>query len=77
MAFLAGDIANNDLVGYDKGGDRATLFRELQKVNYDPTLIQQACECDCSAFISAVIVSAFKMVGTTFFRNSKNFLYLC
>ena len=65
MAFLAGDIANNDLVGYDKSGDRATLFRELQKVNYDPTLIQQACECDCSAFISAVIFSAFKLGNVT------------
>ena len=66
MAFLAGDSADNDLVGYDQTeGQRESLFRELQKVNYDPTLIQQACECDCSAFISAVIVSAFKLGNVT------------
>lgn len=64
MAFLAGDIANNELVGYDQN-QRGTLFTELQKMGYDPSLIQQACECDCSSLISAVIFIAFKLGNVT------------
>lgn len=58
IAELAIAAAKNNKIGYDQG-QRDTFWKQLQKVNYDPSEITIACETDCSSGI----ISITKAVG--------------
>ena len=62
LADLATKAANNNRIGYDQY-QRETYWRELQKVNYDPSKITVACEADCSAGVIANIKAAGYLLG--------------
>ena len=49
---LCKNTAVGDLVGYDQW-QRNTLWDELERVNWKPSLLTTKCETDCSAFMTA------------------------
>ena len=68
LADLATKAANNNRIGYDQY-QRETYWRELQKVNYDPSKITVACEADCSAGVIANIKAAGYLLGRPELQN--------
>ena len=68
IADLATKAANNNRIGYDQY-QRETYWRELQKVNYDPSKITVACEADCSAGVIANIKAAGYLLGRPELQN--------
>lgn len=46
-------ICNNNKVGYDQN-QRTTLFKEMARVNWDPSKITKNVETDCSAMIAVI-----------------------
>lgn len=52
MALYAERAAKNDNVGYDMY-QRLTYWKMLEKYNYDPAIIAEKCEADCSSGITA------------------------
>ena len=57
IAHLAIACALNDNIGYDQG-QRTTLWKELCKVGYDPSLIKVPCEADCTSSTTAIVKCA-------------------
>lgn len=49
--------ANNDNIGYDQN-QRNTLLTQAKKVNFDLSKIRTQCECDCSSFVSVLMIAA-------------------
>lgn len=68
LADLATKAANNNRIGYDQY-QRETYWRELQKVNYDPSKITVACEADCSAGVIANIKAAGHILNRPELQN--------
>ena len=62
LADLATKAAKNNKIGYDQY-QRQTYWKELQKVNYDPSKITVACEADCSAGVIANVKAAGHILG--------------
>ena len=62
LADLATKAAKNNKIGYDQY-QRQTYWKELQKVNYDPSKITVACEADCSAGVIADVKAAGHILG--------------
>ena len=54
FAELAIASARNNNVGYCQG-HRSTFYTALKKVNYDPSLINEPCEADCSSGVIALV----------------------
>lgn len=52
IAITAGQIADNNHIGYDQGR-RLTLWQTLQTVGNDPARITTDCDCDCSSMVGA------------------------
>lgn len=47
---------NNKKIGYDQSqSQRTTLYAEAEKVGFDLSKIDTACEADCSAFVSVCV----------------------
>lgn len=46
----------NDCIGYNQA-KRTTFYQQLVKTNYDITKITTNCDCDCSSFVGACLVS--------------------
>lgn len=61
MAFIAADLANNEHIGYDYGGESMTGY--FRNHNYNPGEITEDCVSDCSSFISAALEGAFAKMG--------------
>lgn len=59
ISNIAIDAANNDKIGYSQD-KRYTFWEQLQKVNYDASLIDNECKADCSSSTCAIV----KAVGT-------------
>lgn len=58
--------AMNDKIGYDQG-QRLTFGTEMRKNEYNPGLISQLCEADCSAGTSAIVDGVMRnFVGKNF-----------
>ena len=49
--------ADNDNIGYDMA-ERNTLYYNAKKVGWDPGLVTQLCETDCSALVSLACIYA-------------------
>lgn len=52
MASACEILCKSNLVGYDQG-QRNTLWDELEKVGWNPSVLKTKCEADCSAFMTA------------------------
>lgn len=57
IAKTAGDIADNDKIGYSQD-KRLTLSVQAQKKNFDCTKIKKKCECDCSSLVAVAVNAA-------------------
>ena len=64
-AINAGRIAEamehacaNDNIGYDQY-ERDTLLKKASSVGYDPALVKDPCECDCSSLVRVCIAYAW------------------
>lgn len=68
LADLATKAANNNRIGYDQY-QRDTYWKELQKVNYDPSKITVACEADCSAGVIANVKAAGYILNRPELKN--------
>ena len=56
-AFAMERAAANDHIGYDQN-ERNTLIVLSQSINYDPGLVTQDCECDCSSLVTTALAYA-------------------
>lgn len=78
IAELAIEAANNNKIGYDQT-QRTTYWKELQKANYRPSNIKNACEGDCSAGVIANVravgyllnINKLKNINASYTRNMK------
>lgn len=57
IATLAGEAADNNLIGYDQA-QRGTFWQALKAACYYPALIKTPCEADCSAGVAAIVKAA-------------------
>lgn len=64
IAKVTEAICDNPKVGYDQW-NRTSLWTELEKADWDPAKIQNACETDCSAMVACVL----KCCGITINKN--------
>lgn len=62
MALYAERAAKNNNVGYDMY-QRLTYWQMLEKYNYDPALIAEKCEADCSSGITANAKAVGVLIG--------------
>ena len=53
LAKICENLCNNKHIGYDQNG-RNTLHNELKKLDYNYTLLEVDCECDCSSFMTVL-----------------------
>ena len=61
IARIAEKVVRNPLVGYSQNNEaypRTGLYKALMKANYDPDLIDDKCNTDCSAGSAAIINAA-------------------
>lgn len=52
LATVMEALANNDAVGYDQS-NRLTLYRELEKLDFNYKKLKTKCATDCSALVAA------------------------
>ena len=64
IATLAGEAADNDLIGYDQS-QRATFWQALKAAGYYPALITTPCESDCSAGVAAIVKASGYILNNT------------
>lgn len=57
IAEMAEAAAKNNKIGYDQW-QRLTFWQELKKAEYNPALIGNKCEADCSAGVMAIVKAA-------------------
>lgn len=48
---------HNNNIGYDQG-QRTTLYRLAEKVNWDLSKVAEKCECDCSSLVAVCLMAA-------------------
>ena len=68
LAELGIKAALNNKIGYDQY-QRATYWTQLQKVGYDPSKIETACEEDCSAGVAANVKACGFLLGIKALQN--------
>lgn len=66
IAAAAEAGCNNPNIGYDQGG-RNTLMTQAKAVSFDLSKITNACECDCSSFVSVCVRAA---LGKDFYSGN-------
>ena len=49
----------NDKIGYDQT-QRETLYKQIEFLDFDPSLAQNACETDCSALVRICVLYAMR-----------------
>lgn len=68
IANLATKAAKNNNIGYDQN-QRDTFWKELKKVNYDPSKIKTKCESDCSAGVIAITKATGYLLKNNTLKN--------
>ena len=68
IAGLAIAAANNDNIGYCQN-HRLTFKQEAEKVDYDPSKIENICESDCSASSCTMVYLAGQILDIEAFKN--------
>ena len=68
IAELSVKAAQNNHIGYDQN-QRMSYWANLQKANYDPSLINVNCEADCSAGVIANTKAAGYLLGIPALKN--------
>lgn len=68
LAELGIKAALNNKIGYDQY-QRTTYWTQLQKVGYDPSKIETACEEDCSAGVAANVKACGYLLGIKALQN--------
>lgn len=68
------DLANNNKVGYDQY-QRNTLLPQAEKVNFDFSKINVACECDCTSAVTICILGAiYTVLGESAYKSAHSIL---
>ena len=68
------DLANNNNVGYDQY-QRNTLLVQAEKVKFDFSKINVACECDCTSAITICVLGAvYTVLGESAYNSAKAIL---
>lgn len=70
ISNIAIDAANNDKIGYSQP-KRWTFWEQLQKVNYNPSLINEECKADCSSSTFAIVKAVGNLKKIKELKNLK------
>lgn len=62
IAQNAISACENNYIGYNQS-DRYSFLDKASEVGYDPSRINQTCETDCSAFVTAIVIIVGHQLG--------------
>lgn len=71
---LAGEAADNDLIGYDQG-ERWTFWEKLRASGFFPSAIKSRCEADCSAGVAAIVKAVGYILGLSSLQAVSSEMY--
>lgn len=74
IATFAEEAAKNNTIGYDMN-QRTTFWKQLVKVDYQPSRVTTPCEADCSSGVTAIVKATGYILNIPELKNLPYDLY--